>query len=149
MADQDRGGDTGARRPEVDRPGVAQRADGQVAQGRMTCGADPVRMQEASSPKVTSRTSCSLFSMVQWPRRESGEPGGAGLRVGQAGDRIHDRGPPSAGVQVAALARDLEDLDGVGEAAEAGADTDGLEGADLHAAVALVAGAVGHVISAG
>jgi hypothetical protein len=48
---------------------------------------------------------------------------------------------PSAGGKVADLAGDLDDLGGVREAEVA--DADGLEGADLDAAVAAVAGAVG------
>ena len=32
----------------------------------MTRGALPVRTVDPSSPKVTSRTQCSLFSMAQW-----------------------------------------------------------------------------------
>jgi hypothetical protein len=34
----------------------------------MTCGPVPARAVEASSPKVTSRTQCSWFSIFQWPR---------------------------------------------------------------------------------
>jgi hypothetical protein len=34
----------------------------------MTCGLMPVRAVEASSPKVTSRTQWSWFSIFQWPR---------------------------------------------------------------------------------
>ena len=76
------------------------------------------------------------------PTQEVGEPGRAGLGEGEAGDRLDGHGvpPPSAGVQVAGLAGDLEDLGGVGEPEMV--DRDGLEGADLDAAVAAVAGAV-------
>jgi len=34
----------------------------------MTWGPVPVRAVERSSPKVTSRTQCSWFSICQWPR---------------------------------------------------------------------------------
>jgi hypothetical protein len=37
----------------------------------MTCGAVPVRTWEASSAKVTSRTTCGTFSMDQCPRMRS------------------------------------------------------------------------------
>jgi len=36
----------------------------------MTRGPLPVRIWEASSPKVTSRTQCTRFSMCQWPRSQ-------------------------------------------------------------------------------
>jgi hypothetical protein len=76
------------------------------------------------------------------PSDEVGEAGGAGLGVGEAGDRVdgHGREPPGAGLQVAGLAGDLEDLGGVGE--PEAVDGDGLEDAVLDAAVAAVAGAV-------
>jgi hypothetical protein len=71
---------------------------------------------------------------------EVGEPGRAGLGVAEAGDRIDGHGPPPPGPQVAGRAGDLEDLGGVREAEVV--DGDGLEGAQLHAAVRVVAGAV-------
>jgi hypothetical protein len=45
--------------------------------------------------------------------QQVGQPGGAGLAVAEAGDRIHGHGPPPVGVQVAGLAGDLQDLGGV------------------------------------
>jgi hypothetical protein len=33
-----------------------------------TCGADPLRTRQPSSPSVTSRTECNLFSIPQCPR---------------------------------------------------------------------------------
>jgi len=74
------------------------------------------------------------------PADEVGQPGGAGLGVGEAGDRVDDHGAPSAGAKVADLAGDLQDLGGVREAEVV--DGDGLEGAQLDPAVRLVAGAV-------
>src|SRR4029453_15817374 len=74
-----------------------------------------------------------------------GEPGGAGLGEGEAGDRVDDHGPPPPDVavaQVAGLAGDLEDLGGVREPQVV--DGDDLEGTQLDAAVAAVAGAVQH-----
>ena len=69
-----------------------------------------------------------------------GQPGRAGLGVGQAGDRVHDRGRPPPAAKVAGLAGDLDDLGGVREAEPA--DGDRLERSDLHAAVSAVTGAV-------
>jgi hypothetical protein len=61
---------------EVDRPGPAERADGQVAQAGYDLRAGPGPAWEASSAKVTSRTSCRPFSIVQCPRiRSASRPG--------------------------------------------------------------------------
>jgi len=60
----------------------------------------------------------------------------------QAGHRVHDHGPPPPGAQVADLADDLDDLRSVREPETA--DRDGLEGAQLDAAVGTVAGSVQH-----
>ena len=49
---------------EVDRPGPAQHANGQVAQAGHDLRAVPDRTWEASSVKVTSRTQCSSGSRV-------------------------------------------------------------------------------------
>jgi hypothetical protein len=68
------------------------------------------------------------------PSDEVGEPGGAGLSEAEAGDRVDGHGAPPAGVQVAGLAGDLQDLGGVREAEVV--DGDGFEGAELDAAVA-------------
>jgi hypothetical protein len=74
------------------------------------------------------------------PPQQVGQAGGAGLLERQAGDRIHDHGLPPVGVQVAPFAGDLDDLGGVREPEVT--DADGLEAAQLDAAVAAVAGAV-------
>jgi hypothetical protein len=103
----------------------------------MVRGVLPVRIWEASSAKVVSRTQCRPFWIVQWPL---GQPGGAGLLKRQAGDRIDGHGLPPGGVQLAGLAGDLQDLGGVRESEVA--DRDRFEGPDLDAAVAAVAGAV-------
>jgi hypothetical protein len=50
---------------EVDRPGVAERADGEVAQAGHDLRGSPLRIWEPSSAKVTSRTQCRLFSICQ------------------------------------------------------------------------------------
>jgi hypothetical protein len=74
------------------------------------------------------------------PAQVVGEPGGAGLGEGAAGDRLDSHRPPPPGGYVAGLAGDLEDLRGVREAEEVHGDS--LERAQLHAAVGAVAGAV-------
>src|SRR6266508_6147243 len=66
----------------------------------------------------------------------------AELACSKAGDRVHGHGPPPPGLQIPGLARDLDDLCGVREPEPV--DGDGLEGAELDAAVAAVAGAVQH-----
>jgi hypothetical protein len=74
------------------------------------------------------------------PTQEVGEPGGAGLGEGEAGDRVHDHGPPPSGAKLAGGAGDLEDLGGVRKAEVV--DGDGLKDAQLDPAVGAVAGAV-------
>jgi hypothetical protein len=71
---------------------------------------------------------------------------GRPLGVGEAGNRVDDHGVPPVGAKTAGLAGDLQDLGGVREAEVAHGD--GLEGAQLDAAVPAVAGAVadGHVV---
>jgi hypothetical protein len=76
------------------------------------------------------------------PPQEVGEPGGAGLGEGEAGDRVYDHGPPPSGAKLAGGAGDLEDLGGVRKAEVV--DGDGLEGAQLDPAVGAVADAVQH-----
>ena len=76
------------------------------------------------------------------PPDEVGQPGGAGLGEGEAGDRVDDHGPPPSGAEVSDLAGDLDDLGGVREPEVVHGDD--LEGAQLDAAVAAVAGAVQH-----
>ena len=73
---------------------------------------------------------------------EVGQPSRAGLSEAQAGDRVDDHGVPRAGAKVTGLAGDLDDLGGVREAEVV--DGDGLDGTQLDAAVAAVAGAAGH-----
>jgi hypothetical protein len=105
----------------------------------MTVGALPVRTWEASSAKVTSRTQCRPFSIVQWPRSRSARRAGRACSNGRLVIAVHGHRPPPVGVQVAPLAGDLG---GVRDPEVA--DADGLEAAQLDAAVAAVAGAVGH-----
>jgi hypothetical protein len=59
------------------------------------------------------------------PPEEVGEPGGAGLGVDEAGDRVDGHGPPPPGAKVAGLAGDLDDLRGVRDEPT---DRDRLEG---------------------
>ena len=94
---------------EVDRPGAAQHADGQVAQGRHDLRGGPGPdlggvLGEGDIPHVVQAV---LDSPV--PAQQIGEPGGAGLGVDGCG-------VPPVGAQVAGLAGDLEDLSGVREA---------------------------------
>jgi len=108
----------------------------------MMCGLLPIRTWEASSAKVVSRTWCRPFSIAGVAADEVGQPGGAGRRVGQAGDRVHGLGgAAAAAAPVADLAGDLEDLADVREVREP-AHADRLEGADLRPAVGEGAGAV-------
>jgi len=74
------------------------------------------------------------------PWQEVGEPGGAGVGMGEAGDRVHHHGPPPSGAKLAGGAGDLDDLGGVREAEVVHGD--GLEDAQLHSAVAAVAGTI-------
>jgi hypothetical protein len=60
--------------------------------------------------------------------------------MGEAGDRVHDHGPPPSGAKVAGLAGELDDLPGVREAEVV--DGDGFEGPQLDPAVGAVAGPV-------
>jgi hypothetical protein len=118
----------------------AQHADGQVAQGCHHAWA------AAGAELGGVLGEGDIADMMQRfdrpvPTQQVGQAGGTGQLEGEAGDRIHGHGPPSGGVQVAGLAGDLEDLGGVREPEVA--DADHLEGAQLDAAVAAVAGAVG------
>jgi hypothetical protein len=108
----------------------------------MTCGPVPVRSWEASSGEghIPDPVQAVLDRPVR--AQEVGEPGGAGLSVGQAGDRVDDHSPPPPGAKLTGLAGDLEDLGGVREAEVV--DGDGFEGAQLYPAVRVVAGAVQH-----
>jgi hypothetical protein len=49
---------------EVDRPGLAERADDEVAQAGHDLQAPPVRTWKASSAKLTSRRECRPFEPV-------------------------------------------------------------------------------------
>jgi hypothetical protein len=106
----------------------------------ITCGPVPVRnwgsvLGEGHVPDVVQ-----AVLDRQLPPDEVGEPGGAGLGEGEAGDRGDDHGPPPPPAKVAGLAGDLADLRGVPEGEPA--DGDGLEGAEPDPAVRPVAGAV-------
>jgi hypothetical protein len=129
---------------EVDGPGAAQRLDHQIAQAghdlRAGSGAHPrAVLSEGHIPHVVQ----AAFDRPV-PTDEVGQPAGAGLGVGEAGDRVDDHGPPSSdwGAQVEGLAGDLDDLRDVREPEPA--HRDHLEGAQLDAAVRAVAGAVQH-----
>ncbi len=76
------------------------------------------------------------------PTDEVSEPCRAGLGESEAGDRVDDHRPPPPAAQVAGPAGDLEDLGGVREPEPS--NQDGLEGAQLQAAMRAVAGAVQH-----
>jgi hypothetical protein len=126
---------------EVDRPDAGQRADDQVAQAGHDVWAGPGAQLRGvlGEGHIVHPVQAVLDRPV--PPQEVGEPGGAGLGVGEAGDRKDGHGPPPSGAKLAGLAGDLEDLGGVREAEVAHGD--GLEGAQLHPAVGAVAGAVG------
>jgi hypothetical protein len=96
-----------------------------------------VHAWEASSLKVTSRTQCSRFSIVQCPRSQLG---GAGRAEGQAGDRVHGDGAPAAAAGRADTAGGLDPLGGVRKA-QAGHGRD-LQGPDLDPPMAMITGAV-------
>src|SRR4029450_4078672 len=118
---------------EVDWPGAAQRADGQVAQAGHDLGAGAGAqlggvLGEGGVAQVVPAV---LDRPV--PAEVVGEAGRAGLGEGEAGNRIDRYGPPPPGPKLAGSAGDLEDLGGVRE--PKAVDGDGLEGAQLEAAV--------------
>jgi hypothetical protein len=76
------------------------------------------------------------------PTQPAGQLRGAGRAQGQAGDGVHGDGAPAAAARRADAADDLDRLGGVGKA-QAG-DGGDLQGSDLDAAVAMLAGAVHH-----
>ena len=125
---------------EVDWSGAAQRADGQVAEAGHDVGAGAGAHLGAvlGEGGVAQVVQAVLDRPV--PAEVVGEAGRAGLGEGEAGDRIDRHGPPPPGPKLASLAGDLDDLGGVREPEVV--DGDGLEGAQLDAAVAAVAGAV-------
>jgi hypothetical protein len=99
----------GAARREVHWPGAAERADGEVAQAGHGLRAGPGAqlggvLGEGHIPHPAQAV---LDRPV--PTEQVGEPGGASLSVGRAGDRVDDHGPPPSGAKVAGLAGDLDD----------------------------------------
>jgi hypothetical protein len=116
-------------------------AHDEVAQAGHDLRGGPVRTWEQSSAKVTSGPVQAVLDRALAPQKV-GQPARAGLGEGEAGDRVRRHGspPPGVGVQGTALAGDLDDLRGVREPDVV--HRDGLEGADLDAAVGLVARAV-------
>jgi hypothetical protein len=107
----------------------------------MARGAVPVRTFKASSAKVTSRR--------WWERLDApvstdpvGQPGGVGLGGAEAGDRVGGHCAPAPAGKQPDPAGDPERLGGVGEAQAS--DRGDLQPAELHAAVAAVAGLVHH-----
>jgi hypothetical protein len=111
----------------------------------------PAAVALCSTPRTSPRRSGSTADHLQTAIRSGGHSVvgrswttgiviGVTHGLGEAGDRVDGHGLPSAGAKVAGLAGDLRDLGGVGEAQAA--DADGFEGAQLHATVAAVAGAV-------
>jgi hypothetical protein len=88
---------------EVDRPGPAEHADDEVAQAghdlRAGPGPDPGGV--LGEGHVADVVQAVLDRPM--PTQQVGEPGGAGLGVGQAGDRVDDHGPPPPGAQLAVL----------------------------------------------
>ena len=119
---------------EVDWPGAAERADDQVAQAGhdLWAGPGPDLGGVLGEGHIADVVQAVLDRPV--PTDEVGEPGGAGLGEGEAGDRVHGHRPPPPTAQVADPAGDLDDLGGVGEPEPA--DRDGLEGAQLVTALA-------------
>src|SRR4030095_1771680 len=118
---------------DVDRSGAAEDADDQVAEGRHDAGAAAGAqlrgvLAEGGVADVMQRLDRPVSP------DEVGQPGGAGQLEGEAGDGVHGLGRALPGMvgKAAALAGDLDDLGGVGEAEVA--DRDGLEGAQLDAA---------------
>jgi hypothetical protein len=55
---------------EVGVAGQMQRANREIAEAGHHAGRLPLRAVEASSPKVTSRTQCTRFSILQCPRSQ-------------------------------------------------------------------------------
>src|SRR5215217_3449304 len=127
---------------EVDRPGAAEHADCEVAQAchDLWAGPGPHLGGVLGEGHIPHPVQAVLDRPM--PADEVGQPGGAGLGEGEAGDGVDDHGPPPSGAEVSDLAGDLDDLGGVREPEVVHGD--GFEGAQLDAAVAAVAGAVQH-----
>jgi hypothetical protein len=132
---------------DVDRPRPTEHLDGQVAQGRHDVGGGAGADQggvlsEGGVTDVAQRLDRPVAA------QQVGQPGGAGLLEREAGDRVdgHSPKPPGAGVKVAGLADGLHHLRGARETEVA--DAHGIEGAQLDAPVAAIAGAVqfGHAV---
>ena len=100
---------------EVYRPGAAQRADREVAQARHDLRASPGAQLGGvlGEGHIADPVQAVLDRPVS--AQEIGEPGGAGLSVGQAGDRVDDHSPPPLGAKLTGLAGDLDDLRGMRE----------------------------------
>jgi hypothetical protein len=126
---------------QVDRPGAAEAPMARLRRQATTCGPLPLRSCEWSSAKVTSHPVQAVLDRPV-PAQQVGEPGGAGLGMGQAGDRVDDHHPPPPGAKLTDLAGHLDDLRGVWEPEPAHRDC--LEVAQLNPAVRAVAGAVQH-----
>src|SRR4029453_13261671 len=81
--------------------GAAQRADGQVAQAGHDLRAGPgARLGGRLGEGDVAELMQAVLDRPVAPQ-EVGEPSGAGLAMGEAGDRVHDHGPPPAAAQVA------------------------------------------------
>ena len=123
---------------EVDRPGADEHADDQVAQAGHDLRAGPGAQLGGVLGKGHVADVVQAVLDLPVPADEVGEPGRAGLVIGQAGDRVDDHAPPPPGAKVADAAGDLDELGSVREPEPA--DGDGFEGAQLDAAVRLIAG---------
>jgi hypothetical protein len=111
---------------EVDRSAATEHADCEVAQACHDLRASPGAqlgcvLGEGHIPHPVQ-------AVLDRPvaADEVGQPGRAGLSVGEAGDRIGDHRPPSPSAKLAGLAGDPDDLGGVREAEPA--DRDRFEG---------------------
>jgi hypothetical protein len=84
---------------QVDRPGAAERADGEVTQAGHDLRAGPGAQLGGvlGEGHVTDVVQAVLDRPV--PPQEVGEAGRAGLGMGEAGDRVHDHGPPPSGAK--------------------------------------------------
>jgi hypothetical protein len=79
---------------EVDRPGPAEHADDEVAQAGhdLRAGPGPDLGGVLGEGHVADVVQAVLDRPM--PTQQVGEPGGAGLGVGQARNRVDDHGPP-------------------------------------------------------
>jgi hypothetical protein len=90
----------------VDWPGAAERTDGEVAQAGHDLWAGPGAQPGGvlGEGHIPDPVQAVLDRPV--PTDEVGQPGGVGLGVGEAGDRVDDHGPPPPGAQVTELEAD-------------------------------------------